>query len=205
MARYTGPVCRLCRASNVKLFLKGDRCFSAKCAVEKRKTRPGMHGAAAKKMTEYAVQLREKQKLKSIYGILERQFYKYYEEASRKKGVTGQILLEFLERRLDNVVYRLGLTKSRTQARQVVRHGHVLVNGSRVNIPSYRVKAGDVLTLKEGSKDLVLVRDAIENPRVPSWLEFSKENLTGKVIAVPPREAVDMDINEQLIVEFYSR
>jgi len=204
MARYRGPECRLCRTSGMKLFLKADRCYSAKCSFDKRKTRPGMHGAAQKKMTEYAVQLREKQKVKNIYGLLEKQFFKYYEEASKKDGITGELLLQFLERRLDNVAFRLGLAKSRNQARQIVRHGHVKVNGKRVDIPSYRIKEGDVISLKEGSKDLTVVKEARESAKVPAWLSVGDE-ITGKVVGMPQRDNVDQEINEQLIVEFYSR
>lgn len=206
MARYTGPVCRLCRAAGQKLHLKGDRCFGAKCAFEKRKgTRPGMHGAAQKKVTEYGVQLREKQKVKNIYGVLENKFYRYYEEAMRSDGVTGELILQFLERRLDNVVFRLGLAKTRTQARQLVRHGHFEVNGKRVDIPSFRITAGDVVTVKESSKDLVVIKANVESAKSNTWLEFTKEALMGKVVMLPERNAIDLEINEQLIVEFYSK
>jgi len=206
MARYTGPVCRLCRAAGQKLHLKGDRCFGAKCAFEKRKgTRPGMHGAAQKKVTEYGVQLREKQKVKNIYGVLENKFYRYYEEAMRSEGVTGEMILQFLERRLDNVVFRLGLAKTRTQARQLVKHGHFEVNGRRVDIPSYRMTSGDVVSVKDGSKDLVLIKANAESAKSTTWLEFTRESLTGKVVMLPERSAVDLEINEQLIVEFYSK
>lgn len=205
MARYLGPACKRCRTTGCKLYLKGDRCFSAKCAMETRKTRPGMHGAENKKMTEYAVQLREKQKVKDIYGLLEKQFYKLYDEASKKTGVTGEVLLEFLERRLDNVIFRLGMAKTRSQARQIVRHGHVLVNEQKVNIPSFRVKAGDVISVKPDTKDMVVVKESQATAKVPGWLELNKESLVGKVISAPARETLDFEVNEQLIIEFYSR
>ncbi|BDU49549.1 30S ribosomal protein S4 [Haliovirga abyssi] len=205
MARYIGPVCRLCRASGQKLYLKGNRCFSDKCALERRNTKPGMHGASSSKMTEYAVQLREKQKVKNIYGLLEKQFYKYYEEADKKEGITGELLLSLLEQRLDNIIFRLGVAKSRSQARQIVRHKHVKVNGKIVNIPSFRVKEGDVISVSEKSKDITIIKEAVETAKVPSWLDFNAEKLEGKLVQLPKRDAIDYEINEQLIVEFYSR
>ena len=205
MARYTGPVCRLCRASSQKLYLKGDRCFSNKCSLDKRKNRPGMHGNSQKKMTEYAVQLREKQKVKNVYGLLEKQFFKYYVEANSKDGITGELLLQYIERRLDNVAFRMGLGKSRSQARQIVRHGHIKVNGKRVTIPSFRIKEGDVITLKEGSKELPTIKEAVDAGKNVTWLSFDKEIFQGKIVQLPQRDAVDIEINEQLIVEFYSR
>lgn len=208
MARYTGPDCRLCRREGAKLFLKGDRCYSASCAMNKRAVAPGQHGAARKKVTEYATQLREKQKAKRIYGVSEKQFHMYYVEADRRKGVTGENMLSLLERRLDNVVYRLGFGVSRSQARQLVNHAHITVNGKKVNIPSYIVKAGDVVAVKENKVNNTFFKQLKErkpNGIVPKWLEADMENLSGKVIALPVREDIGMDIREQLIVELYSK
>ena len=205
MARYRGAVCRLCRSNGNKLFLKGDRCFSDKCALERRKTRPGMHGAAQKKDSEYSIQLKEKQKVKNKYGLLEKQFYRYYVEADKREGITGELMLKFLERRLDNVVYRLGIGKSRNQARQLVTHGHLRVNGKKVDIPSYRLAEGDVIQVQEETRKLEEVKDGIENRKTPDWLSFDAEKFEGKLIGLPKREDIDQDINEQLIVEFYSR
>lgn len=206
MARYTGPVCRLCRREGIKLFLKGTKCFSNKCPFDRRKSAPGQHGKAQRKLTEYGLRLREKQKLKRIYGVLERQFRRYFEEASKGKGVTGERLLQILETRLDNVVYRLGWALSRDQARQLVSHRKILVNGKRVNIPSYNVKVGDIIEIVE--KDLVPIQEALEtfpNRYIPSWLEVDNVNLRGKVLKLPTREEIDVPIQEQLVVEFYSR
>ncbi len=208
MARYTGPDCRLCRREGAKLFLKGDRCYSANCAMNKRAVAPGQHGAARKKVTEYATQLREKQKAKRIYGVSEKQFHMYYVEADRRKGVTGENMLSLLERRLDNVVYRLGFGVSRSQARQLVNHAHITVNGKKVNIPSYIVKAGDVVAVKENKVNNTFFKELKErkpNGVIPKWLEADMENLSGKVIALPVREDIGMDIREQLIVELYSK
>jgi len=208
MARYTGPDCRLCRREGAKLFLKGDRCYSASCAMNKRAVAPGQHGAARKKVTEYATQLREKQKAKRIYGVSEKQFHMYYVEADRRKGVTGENMLSLLERRLDNVVYRLGFGVSRSQARQLVNHAHITVNGKKVNIPSYIVKAGDVVAVKENKVNNTFFKQLKErkpNGVIPKWLEADMENLSGKVIALPVREDIGMDIREQLIVELYSK
>ena len=208
MARYTGPDCRLCRREGAKLFLKGDRCYSASCAMNKRAVAPGQHGAARKKVTEYATQLREKQKAKRIYGVSEKQFHMYYVEADRRKGVTGENMLSLLERRLDNVVYRLGFGVSRSQARQLVNHAHITVNGKKVNIPSYIVKAGDVVAVKENKVNNTFFKQLMErkpNGIVPKWLEADMVNLSGKVIALPLREDIGMDIREQLIVELYSK
>ena len=208
MARYTGPDCRLCRREGAKLFLKGDRCYSASCAMNRRAVAPGQHGAARKKVTEYATQLREKQKAKRIYGVSEKQFHMYYVEADRRKGVTGENMLSLLERRLDNVVYRLGFGVSRSQARQLVNHAHITVNGKKVNIPSYIVKAGDVVAVKENKVNNTFFKQLKErkpNGIVPKWLEVDMENLSGKVIALPLREDIGMDIREQLIVELYSK
>lgn len=206
MARYTGPDCRLCRREGIKLFLKGTKCFSNKCPFERRKSAPGQHGRAQRKLTEYGLRLREKQKLKRIYGVLERQFRRYFEEASKGKGVTGERLLQILETRLDNVVYRLGWALSRAQARQLVLHRKILVNGRKVNIPSYNVKVGDVIEVAE--KDLIPVQEALEtfsNKHVPSWLEVDNENLKGRILRLPTREEIDVPVQEQLVVEFYSR
>lgn len=208
MARYTGPDCRLCRREGAKLFLKGDRCYSASCAMNRRAVAPGQHGTARKKVTEYGTHLREKQKVKRIYGLCEKQFRSYYEEADRCKGVTGENMLQLLERRLDNVVYRMGLGVSRSQARQIVNHAHITVNGKSVNIPSYIVKAGDVIAVKEsksGNAFFKALKERKPNGTLPKWLEFDLASLSGKVIALPEREDVGMDIHEQLIVEHYSK
>ena len=216
MARYTGPVCRLCRREGTKLFLKGERCTSGKCALDRRNTAPGQHGAANKKMKEYGVQFREKQKTRRYYGVLERQFENYYAEADRKEGVTGENLLVLLERRLDNVVYRAGLALSRKEARQLVLHGHFTVNGKKANIPSISVKPGDVIAVKASLTDSKKFKgDEDENHLsvsanfnsnvAPKWLEVDKENAKVKVVALPAREDIDFDFNEQLIVELYSK
>lgn len=208
MARYRGAVCRLCRREGDKLFLKGERCYTGKCAMDRRPYAPGQHGKRRSKMSEYGKQLREKQKAKRIYGVLETQFYNYYEAADAKKGITGDNLLIILETRLDNVVYRAGLGRSRTEARQVVRHNHVLVNGKKVNIPSYLVKAGDVITIKEKSQNLQRFKDIIETTGsrlVPEWIEADMENKQIKINEVPSREAIDIPVNETLIVELYSK
>ena len=208
MARYTGPVCRLCRREGTKLFLKGERCMTGKCALDRRSTAPGQHGAANKKVREYGMQLREKQKTKRYYGVLEKPFANYYAEADRKAGMTGENLLILLERRLDNTVYRMGLANSRKEARQLVLHGHFTLNGKKVTIPSISVKVGDVIAVKESSRDLSLVKALIEGAATkltPKWLEVNKENATAKVVALPARDDIDFDFNEQLIVELYSK
>ena len=210
MARYTGPVCRLCRRDGTKLFLKGAKCFSEKCPVEKRNFPPGQHGQSrkAKKVVGYGLQLREKQKAKRIYFTLETQFRAYYEKASNKTGVTGELLLQQLETRLDNVAYRLGFALSRRQARQVVRHGHVQVNGRKVNIPSFQCKVGDEIAIREGSKKLVLLeasQDFLSGQNRVTWIDANRENLSGKIIALPKREDINLPVNEQLIVELYSK
>lgn len=208
MARYTGPSCRLCRREGMKLFLKGERCFSGKCAITRRPTVPGQHGGARTKISEYGLQLREKQKCKRIYGILETQFRIYFERASQRKGVTGENLLTILETRLDNVLYRAGILPSRKQVRQFIRHSHVEIAGKKVNIPSYQVKVGDVITIKENSRKLEILKNAVEGGNttvVPAWLKADLENLKVEVIALPKREDVDLNIREQLIVEFYSK
>jgi len=202
-------VCRLCRREGAKLFLKGERCYSRKCAFERRSYAPGQHGqAGTRKIKEYGVQLREKQKMRRIYGVLERQFRTYLQAAMRRRGVTGETLLQLLELRLDNVVYRLGFAVSRAQARELVSHGHFLVNGRKVNTSSYRVKPDDAIEVKEASKDLppiVSALDVTAGSRVPSWLELDAEKRQGKVLHVPMRDEIDTQVDETLIVEFYSR
>jgi small subunit ribosomal protein S4 len=209
MARYTGAVCRLCRREGTKLFLKGTKCASDRCPLEKRNFPPGQHGKDRKaKIVGYGLQLHEKQKAKRMYFTLEGQFRQYYEKASNHPGVTGELLIQQLERRLDNVAFRLGFAVSRRQARQVVRHGHVTVNGRTVNIPSYQVKVGDEIAIREHAKKLVIVEQGIQyaasNP-VPVWLEANFENFSGRVLSLPKRKDVNMPINEQLIVELYSK
>ncbi len=209
MARYNGPVCRLCRREGMKLFLKGERCYTEKCAIEKRNMPPGQHGRLRKaKMVGYAVQLREKQKVKRIYGVLEDQFRGYFEQADRTRGgITGETLLQLLERRLDNVVYRMGLGTSRAQARQLVRHGHFLVNGKKVDIPSYSLKAGDTVAVREGSRANTTIIHATEEVKgrgVPEWLSLEGE-MGGKVVSMPTREQINLPVQEQLIVELYSK
>jgi small subunit ribosomal protein S4 len=209
MARYTGAVCRLCRREGTKLFLKGTKCTSDRCPLEKRNFAPGMHGKDRKaKIVGYGLQLHEKQKAKRMYFTLEGQFRAYYEKASRATGVTGELLIQQLERRLDNVAFRLGFAISRRQARQVVRHGHVTVNGKKVNIPSFQVNVGDEIAIRESAKKLVIVEQgaqyAAQNP-VPVWLEANFENLSGRILSLPKRKDVNLPINEQLIVELYSK
>ncbi len=209
MARYRGPVCRLCRREGMKLFLKGERCYKEKCAIERRNQPPGQHGGARRrKPRAYGIQLREKQKLRRVYGVLEGQFRRTFDDANRRKGVTGENLLRLLELRLDNVVYSLGFATSRTQARQLLRHGHILIDGRRVNIPSFRVKPGMEISLREKSQKLTQVEEAIDFAQgrgIPSWLELDVTSLTGKVLEAPSREDIRFPIQEQLIVELYSR
>ena len=209
MARYTGAVCRLCRRDGVKLFLKGTRCFSEKCAIDKRNFPPGQHGQArAKKIVGYGLQLREKQKAKRIYFTLEGQFRQYYEKANQKTGVTGELLLQQLERRLDNVAYRIGFATSRRQGRQVVRHGHVQVNGKKVNIPSYQVKVGDVIEIRDKAKKMEILETGKQfaaGLQSPMWLQIDRDAFSGKVVALPKREEIQLPVNEQLIVELYSK
>ncbi|MGI6361273.1 MAG: 30S ribosomal protein S4 [Bacillota bacterium] len=208
MARYTGAVCRLCRREGMKLYLKGDRCYSDKCALTNKAQAPGQHGQSRKKVSEYGIQLREKQKVRRMYGVLEKQFHGYFEKAEHQKGVTGDNLLRLLERRLDNVVYRLGLASSRVDARQLVRHGHFTINGKKVNIPSYLVKVGEVISVREKSRTspkIQALANALANHTAPAWLDLDKENLVGKVLALPSREDIDLPIEEQLIIEYYSR
>ncbi|WKV07982.1 30S ribosomal protein S4 [Thermoanaerobacterium sp. CMT5567-10] len=206
MARYTESTCKLCRREGMKLFLKGDKCYTEKCPFARRPYAPGQHGQNKKKLTNYGTQLREKQKLRRYYGVLERQFERYFEEAERMKGITGDNLLQLLERRLDNVVYRLSIASSRAQARQFVSHGHILVNGRKVDIPSYLVKAGDVISIKDSSKSLEVIKNNVEaSTNIPDWLDFNKDSLEGKVLSLPTREHIDLPVEEHLIVELYSR
>jgi small subunit ribosomal protein S4 len=209
LARYTGSSCRLCRRENLKLFLKGDRCYGDKCAFERRPFGPGQHGQRrAGKFSDYKLQLREKQKVKRIYGILEGQFKRYYVQAEKQKGITGTNLLLLLECRLDNAVYRTGFSSSRKQARQLVRHSHFLVNNKKVNIPSYQVKVGDVISIKEGSRkvqDILDAMDTVVRRGIPNWIELEKGNFQGVFKAIPNREDLTMPIHEQLIVELYSK
>jgi small subunit ribosomal protein S4 len=210
MARYIGPVCRLCRREGMKLFLKGERCHTEKCAIEKRNFAPGQHGKDRKpKLVGYGLQLREKQKARRYYRLLEGQFRNLFEKASNQKGITGENLLSALERRLDNVVYRMGLGTSRAQARQLVRHGHLLVNGKKVNIPSFDVKPGDAVEVRETSKNnptILAARDATAHAPAPNWLEVDRDALRGRVLTQPKREElVQIQLNEQLIVELYSK
>jgi len=208
LARYTESVCRLCRRENLKLFLKGERCYTDKCAIERRNYPPGQHGQGRPKFSEYSIQLREKQKVKRMYGLLEKQFRRTFAEASRIKGITGETLLVLLERRLDNVAYRLGFASSRAEARTLVRHGHLLVNGKKVNIPSYTVRAGDVVSVKEPSRQLGRVQSAMEGAQrrgVPDWAEVDRDAFSGKIKILPTRSDVTMPINEKLIVELYSK
>lgn len=209
MARYTGPVCRLCRREGEKLFLKGDKCYTEKCPVDKRTYPPGQHGQGRqRRVSEYGIQLREKQKLRRVYGVLERQTERYYQNASRARGVTGENLLVSLESRLDNIVYRLGLAPSRAAARQLIMHGHIRLNDQKVDIPSYQVKPGDVISVRERSRNIPMIRGSAEasaSRGVPEWLEFNLETLTGRVVALPRRDQIDVNIKEHLIVEHYSR
>jgi small subunit ribosomal protein S4 len=209
MARYIGPVCRLCRREGMKLFLKGERCYTEKCAIEKRNFAPGQHGKTRKaKLAGYGLQLREKQKVKRVYGVLEDQFRRYFEAAERTRGITGETLLQLLERRLDNVVYRLGLATSRPQARQLVRHGHFLVNGRKVDIPSYSTKPGDVITVLGRTQKSTVVEHAMEEVKgrgIPEWLTFDAGTTTGRVMSVPTRAQINLPVQEQLIVELYSK
>ena len=207
MAKYTGADCRLCRREGCKLFLKGERCLTKKCALERRPVVPGVHGQARKKQTEYSLQLREKQKVKRAYGLQEKQFRKYYDKAENMRtGIVGENMLSLLERRLDNVVYRMGIGASRAESRQIVSHGHITVNGKSVNIPSYQVNVDDVIAIKESKKDKAMFKDLKDVKVVmPKWLEFNAEKLTGKINALPTREDIDLNIQEHLIIELYSK
>lgn len=208
MARYIGPVCKQCRRENMKLFLKGERCYTDKCGYDRRPYPPGVHGQRRTKVTEYGIRLREKQKVRRMYGMLESQFARYFDMADRAKGVTGDNFLTLLERRLDSAVYRLGLATTRAESRQLVRHKHVEVNGRYVNIPSFLLRAGDKITVRERSKKLSRIESALElssRREQPDWLEFDRESLTATVKSLPSRDAITLPIQEQLIVEFYSR
>lgn len=208
MARHTTSVCRLCRRENLKLFLKGERCYTEKCAVERRGYPPGQHGQGRKKFSEYGAQLREKQKVKRIYGVLENQFRNTFKEADRQKGITGEVLLSLLERRLDSVIYRLGFANSRNEARQLVLHSHFMVNQTKVSIPSYLVKPGDVIAVREKSKKVVRILEALEGVArrgVPPWLELDKDQMKGSIKGMPAREEITLPIQEKLIVELYSK
>ena len=208
MSRYTGPVCRLCRAEGAKLFLKGDRCYTEKCGLTKRNSKPGQHGTRRGKMSEYGIRLREKQKLRRFYGINETQFSTIYKRATGMTGQTGHNFLQLLERRLDNVVYRLGLGVSRSPARQLICHGHFTVNGRKLDIPSALLKVGDVVAVAEGSRDVPTIKENAEasaSHSIPAWLEFNPEAMSGSLVAVPVREQIDVPVNEQLVVEFYAR
>jgi len=207
MARYTGSVCRLCRREGVKLYLKGERCYTDKCAIDRRAYAPGQHGQGRKKVSEYGTQLREKQKARRVYGVLEKQFRGYYEEATRRKGITGETLLQILESRLDNVIYRLGFGASRPESRQIVKHGHILVNGKRVDIPSYLTKPGDVISFADKSLESPRIKELVETAEskaVVAWLEKTS-NTAGTVTRVPARDEIDVPVQEQMIVELYSR
>ena len=211
MARYTGPVCRLCRREAMKLFLKGQRCFSDKCAIEKRNFVPGEHGRSYRRRSRvigYGLQLREKQKVKRVYGVLEQQFRRYFQKAARKKGVTGELLLQFLECRLDNVVHRLGFASSRKQARQLVRHGHLLVNGKKVNVPSYTVNEGDEVSIRPKSRKNVFIQSSLQELSgrgVPDWLQLDGDQFKGHVLQLPKREDIKIPVEESMIVELYSK
>ena len=208
MAKYRGPVCRLCRREGVKLFLKGSRCMTEKCAIERRSYPPGQHGQGRHRTTEYSAQLREKQKLKRIYGLQERQFRGVFGKADRRVGITGELLLKLLECRLDNVVYRLGLASSRKEARQLVNHGHLLVNGRKTDIPAFTVKVGDVVEIRQRSRDLLPIQaalQAVDGRGVPSWLELDRDAFKGIVRTFPTKEEIALPVNEQIVVELYSR
>ena len=208
MARYIGALCRICRREGEKLFLKGDRCYTEKCAVERRKYPPGQHGQGYRKLSDYGFQLREKQKARKMYGLLERQFRRYFYEAERRKGITGDVLLQLIESRLDTIVFRMGFASNRRRARQLISHGHILVNGKKVNLPSYSVKGGDLVEVKESSRNIPEVIDSlskVEHRGIPSWVEVDSVNIRGKVLNVPSREEIQLPVKEQLIVELYSK
>lgn len=206
MAKYTGADCKICRREGCKLFLKGERCLTKKCSFERRPNVPGVHGAARKKITEYGLQLREKQKVKRAYGLQEKQFRGYYEKANTMRGKVGENMLTLLERRLDNVVYRMGIGASRAESRQIVNHGHITVNGKRVNIPSFIVNVDDVIAIKDNKRDLTMFKELKDVKVVmPKWLEFDNTKLTGKINALPTREDIDLNIQEHLIIELYSK
>ena len=208
MGRYTGPLCRLCRREGDKLFFKGDRCYTEKCAVERRKYPPGQHGQSRGKLSDYGVQLREKQKVRRIYGIIENQFRLYFKKASAMKGITGEVLLQLLERRLDNVIFRMGFADNRREARQLLRHGHFLVNGKKVDVPSYLLRPGDFVEVRESSRGFQSILDSLsvaEQRGFPGWVEVEAQNFKGNFVRVPLREEIQLPVQEQLIVEFYSK
>lgn len=208
MSRYTGPVCRLCRAEGTKLFLKGDRCYTEKCGLTKRNSKPGQHGTRRGKMSDYGIRLREKQKLRRFYGLNESQFSTVYEKATKLSGQTGHNFLQLLERRIDNIVYRLGFGVSRSQARQLVCHGHFVVNGRKLDIPSALLKPGDVISVAEGSREKVILKENAEaaaSRAIPAWLSFNADTMSGQVVTIPDREQIEVPVNEQLVVEFYAR
>jgi small subunit ribosomal protein S4 len=208
VARYIGALCRICRREGEKLFLKGDRCYTEKCAVERRKYPPGQHGQGYRKLSDYGFQLREKQKVRKTYGLLERQFRRYFYDAERKKGITGEVLLQLMESRVDNIVYRMGFAPNRRRARQLVSHGHILVNGKKVSLPSYAVKEGDLVEVKESSKNIPEIVDSLsrsEHRGIPAWVEVDGVNLKGKVLRIPSRDEIQLPVQEQLIVELYSK
>ena len=208
MSRYIGSVCRMCRRAGEKLFFKGDRCFTEKCGVERRKYPPGQHGQRRGKLSDYGVQLMEKQKVRKPYGLVETQFRRYFHEAERRKGITGEVLLQLLECRLDNVVYRMGFSANRRQARQLITHGHLRVNGKPVSIPSYIIRAGDVVEVRESSRDMQSIQENLakaEHRGLASWLEMDAANFKGKIVHVPSREEIQLPVQEQLIVELYSK
>ena len=208
MARYIGALCRICRREGEKLFLKGDRCYTEKCAIERRKYPPGQHGQGFRKLSDYGVQLREKQKVRKMYGLLERQFRKYFYDSERKKGITGEVLLQLIEGRLDTVVFRMGFAPNRRRARQIIGHGHILVNGGAVNLPSFATKAGDLIEVKEASRDMPEITDSLakgEHRGIPGWVEVDSANFRGKVLHIPSRDEIQLPVQEQLIVELYSK
>lgn len=208
MARYTEALCRICRREGEKIFLKGDRCYTEKCVLERRKYPPGQHGQARRKISDYGIQLREKQKVRKTYGLLERQFRRYFHAAERSKGITGEVLLQLLETRLDNIIYRMGFASNRRKARQLISHGHFLVNGRKVNIPSYVVKGGDLVEVKESSRDIPEIIDSlskVEHRGIPGWIEVDSTSFRGKVLRVPSRDEIQLPVQEQLIVELYSK
>jgi small subunit ribosomal protein S4 len=208
MARYIGAVCRICRREGEKLFIKGDRCYTEKCAVERRKYPPGQHGQGFKKLSDYGVQLREKQKVRKMYGLLEKQFRRYFYDADRAKGITGEVLLQLIESRLDTIVFRMGFAPNRRRARQLIGHGHISVNGKRVNLPSYSIKKGDLVEVKEISRDMAEIVDSLsksEHRGLPGWVEVDSAHFQGKVLHIPSRDEIQLPVQEQLIVELYSK
>jgi small subunit ribosomal protein S4 len=208
VARYIGALCRICRREGEKLFLKGDRCYSEKCGVERRKYPPGQHGQGYRKLSDYGIQLREKQKVRKMFGLLERQFRRYFYEAERKRGITGEVLLQLIESRLDTMVFRMGFAPNRRRARQIVKHGHIIVNGREVNLPSYQIKEGDTIEVREPSRSIPEIIDSIsksEHRGMPGWVEVDGSNFRGKVLHIPSRDEIQLPVQEQLIVELYSK